>query len=162
MRMREKLAIVTKTKTALVVLVGCLMIGATPRVVAAQQYGVRAGVSGEPDQFYVGGHLETGPVVEALWFRPNLEVGFGNETTLTAVNIEFAYKVPVRPRVWHLYVGGGPALIIARHRGDTDAGGGFNLLFGAEHRGGLFAEIKAGFADSPGFKFGVGYNFSKR
>ena len=41
--------------------------------------GLRAGVSVDPDQFYVGAHVETAPIVERLVFRPNVEVGFGDD-----------------------------------------------------------------------------------
>jgi hypothetical protein len=160
--MMEKVRLVSRSEKAIVFLVTLLLIGATARAATAQQLGVRTGVSGDPGQFYVGGHIDTGPVLDSLWFRPNAELGFGHETTLTTFNMEFAYKIAMRGKSWRPYVGGGPALVLARHNGDTDAGGGFNLLFGAEHRGGLFAEIKAGFIDSPGFKFGVGYTFKNR
>ena len=40
--------------------------------------------------------------------------------------------------------------------------GGFNLLGGVQHTGGLFVEMKGGIADSPDFKFLVGYTFKKR
>ena len=52
-----------------------------------------------------------------------------------------------------------PALIFYKRNGDTDSQGGFNVLLGVEHRGGLFFEIKAGAIDSPNFKIGVGYIF---
>jgi hypothetical protein len=161
-QMIEKVRSVSSPEKALVFLLTLLLIGATSRVAAAQQLGVRTGVSGDPGQFYLGGHVETGPVLDSLWFRPNLELGLGHDTTLTTINMEFAYKIAMRGKSWRPYIGGGPAFILARHNGDTDAGGGFNLLFGAEHRGGLFAEVKAGFVDSPGFKFGIGYTFKNR
>jgi hypothetical protein len=58
--------------------------------------GLRAGLSVDPDQFYVGGHLETEPLVEGLVFKPNVEVGFGDEVTLAAFNFEFEWKFPRR------------------------------------------------------------------
>jgi hypothetical protein len=42
---------------------------------AQEGAGIRAGVSADPGQFYFGGHAAFGPVVDKLWFRPNLEVG---------------------------------------------------------------------------------------
>jgi len=60
---------------------------------------------------------------------------------------------------WQVYLGGGPALNIFTANGDSDVGGGFNLMAGLTHRGGLFTEVKVGLGDSPGFKFGVGYTF---
>jgi hypothetical protein len=130
----------------------------------AQGVGVRAGASADPDQFYAGVHVETRELVEHLRFRPNLEVGVGDDVTLFAINFEFTYRLPpaALPRsmsMWHLYVGGGPALNIFRSSDDTRSEGGFSGLVGLAHRNGLFAEAKVGALDSPGFKFGVGYTF---
>jgi hypothetical protein len=127
----------------------------------AQGVGVRAGVSGDPDQFYVGVHGETGPIVESLRFRPNLEIGVGDDRTLVAVNVEFAWRLPLNGTPWRLYAGGGPALNLMRRRGNTDAGGGLNILVGVEHRDGFFTELKVGAIDSPSVKFGVGYTFRR-
>ena len=126
---------------------------------AQSKAGVRAGVSGDPDQFYFGGHIETKPLIDHLTFRPNVEVGLGDDVTLVAANIEFAYWIPIRNKPWSVYLGGGPALVIADRHDDTDVGGGFNILVGVQHRKGLFTELKVGFADSPDIKFGVGYAF---
>ena len=128
---------------------------------AAQGVGVRAGASVSPDQFYFGGHVETAPLVEQLRFRPNLEIGLGNDVTVVAVNLEFAYLFP-QSRGWSLYAGGGPALNIIDTERGTNSEGGFNLLAGASHEGGLFGELKVGFLDSPTFKIGVGYTFRWR
>jgi hypothetical protein len=127
--------------------------------------GVRVGVSGDPDQFYFGGHLETSPLIDRLTFRPNVEIGFGDDETLVALNFEFAYWIPLRNQPWRVYVGGGPALIIRSfdvplHGPDgSDTGGGFNFMIGLQHRGGLFTEFKVGAIDSPTVKFAVGYAF---
>jgi len=127
--------------------------------------GVRAGASLDPDQFYFGGHVELGPVLERLWFRPNLEIGIGSNRTLVAVNGEFTYWFPLERNDWSVYVGAGPALNIIRFdedrlgRNDTDAEGGFNILLGLAHSRGLFTELKIGALHSPELKFGVGYTF---
>jgi hypothetical protein len=130
----------------------------------AQGVGVRAGASADPDQFYGGVHFETRELVDNLRFRPNIEVGVGDNVTLVALNFEFSYRLPpaTLPRsmsMWHLYVGGGPALNIFRFTNDTRSEGGFNGLVGLAHRNGLFAEAKVGALDSPKFKFAVGYTF---
>ena len=127
--------------------------------------GVRAGVSGSPDQFYAGLHYESAPFAEQLRFRPNLEAGVGSDQTVVALNFEFAYFIPLDAgrrrgaRPWSLYVGAGPALVIDRHTNNTSTGGGFNILLGAQHSGGFFTELKVGMIDSPSVKFGVGYTF---
>ena len=98
----------------------------------------------------------------ALYFRPNVEVGIGDDLTLIAANMEFVYKF-TRSRAWNLYAGAGPALNIFMFddEGDNDAEteAGFNILVGAETPRGLFFEFKIGTIDSPDFKFGVGYTW---
>jgi hypothetical protein len=132
----------------------------------AQGLGVRAGASAAPDQFYAGAHFETGELAERLRFRPNVEVGVGDNVTLVALNFEFTYRLPpAAPRLpralsmWHLYVGGGPALNIFRFPNDARSEGGFNGLIGLAHANGLFVEAKVGALKSPSFKLGVGYTF---
>lgn len=135
-----------------------LVLVALPSAAAAQGPGVRAGASVDPDQFYVGGHYETRPLVDRLHFRPNLEVGFGDDLTLIAANLEFVYKVPI-DGPWSLYAGGGPALNIISFNDESETDGGFNVLFGAEADSGLFFEVKVGAIDSPDVKFGVGFTW---
>ncbi|HEX5069867.1 MAG TPA: hypothetical protein VFV78_06585 [Vicinamibacterales bacterium] len=132
---------------------------------AQVQYGVRAGVSADPDQFFVGGHIETRPLISNLSFRPNVEIGWGDSMTALCFNFEFAYRfyLDQKPfnagaKPWWIYVGGGPAAVYSHvDNGGSDFGGGFNFLAGVQHRKGLFAEIKGGVGDSPDFKFAVGY-----
>jgi hypothetical protein len=129
-----------------------------PSAAAAQGAGVRAGASVDPDQFYVGGHYETGALVQRLHFRPNLEVGFGDDVTTVGANLEFVYKIPL-DGPWSLYAGGGPALNIYSFDDDSETDGGLNLLFGAETSNGLMFEVKVGAINSPEVKFGVGYTW---
>ncbi len=149
---------VTRSFTGLSFLLAAVLFLASPA--AAQDGGVRGGLTVDPDQFYFGGHLETSPLVDRLYFRPNVEVGFGNDLTLIAANMEFVYKLPSRGG-WGIYAGGGPALNVYMFDGEdnsaTDAG--LNLLVGVENSRGLFFEFKIGVVDSPDFKFGVGWTF---
>ena len=128
---------------------------------AAQGLGVRAGASVDPDQFYFGGHLDTGPIADKLHFRPNVEIGLGDDVTVVGFNIEFVYMFPPKAG-WSLYGGGGPALNIIDTDIETNSEGGFNLVGGVEHEKGLFGEVKLGFSDSPEFKVGVGYTIKWR
>jgi hypothetical protein len=150
---------VTRLVTGLSFLLGLAMF-ATPA--AAQNAGIRGGLSIDPDQFYVGAHIETSPLVDRLYFRPNVEVGFGDDLTLIAANMEFVYKFTTR-RPWNLYVGGGPALNVYMFDGpgdnDAESEAGFNGLVGLESSRGFFFEFKVGAIDSPEFKFGVGYTW---
>lgn len=135
-----------------------LMISAFPTVAAAQGPGVRAGASVDPDQFYLGGHYESNALVDKLHFRPNAEIGWGDDITTVGLNFEFVYKQPVS-NLWSLYAGAGPAVNIYSFNDDSDAEGGLNFLFGAETDRGLFFELKLGAIDSPDVKFGVGYTW---
>jgi len=149
--------LVNRSVTGLAFLLGLVCFSTTA---AAQDGGIRGGISVKPDQFYFGGHLETAPLVDRLYFRPNVEVGFGDDLTLIAANMEFVYKF-TRRRPMNLYVGAGPALNIFMFKGrngsDTEAG--FNFLVGMESSRGLFFEFKIGAMDSPDLKFGVGYTW---
>jgi hypothetical protein len=129
---------------------------------AAQTFGVRAGASGGPEQFFFGGHFETPPfgapdaeVLNRVHFRPNVELGTGDDRKLIAANFEFVYKFDM-PKPWGLYAGAGPALNLIW---DTEqhSEGGFNFLAGVEHESGLFAEVKTGVIESARFKVTVGY-----
>src|ERR1700722_4453496 len=115
--------------------------------------GVRFGASLDPDQFYFGGHVETPPVAGNMFFRPNVEVGLGNSEKVVAFNFELAYKFPSQ-QAWHLYVAAGPALNIIDTNQNTSAQGGLTVGVGAEHRDGLFVEVKAGAINSPRIKIG--------
>jgi hypothetical protein len=146
------------------------VISARPAVADQEGFGLRAGVSADPDQFVLGLHYDTGPIVERLSFRPNAELGLGDNVTLVAFNFDLAYWIPLKGKPWQLYVGGGPSMNIyvfddgdgpGRGGDDTDVEPGFNLLFGVAHTKGLFFEIKVGAIDSPDFKAMVGYSFGK-
>ena len=150
--------LVTRSITRLSFLLAAVLFLASPA--AAQDGGLRGGLTVDPDQFYFGGHLETSPLVDRLYFRPNVEVGFGDDLTLIAANMEFVYKFPSRSG-WSIYAGGGPALNVYMYDGDdnSDTDAGLNLLVGVESSRGLFFEFKMGVVDSPDFKFGVGWTF---
>lgn len=154
-----------RNRTLLLVLLAAVVWLRPGEARAQARAGLRAGVSADPSQFHVGGHVETAPLVERLSFRPNVEVGIGDDATALAMNLEFVYDFPLKKQPWRLYLGGGPAANVywfdQGRRGccDTsDVGGGFNLLVGFEHARGLFTELKVGAIDSPNFKFAVGYN----
>jgi len=122
--------------------------------------GIRGGLSVDPDQFYVGVHVDAGPLVDRLWFRPNVEIGLGDNLTLFAFNAELAYWF-LTHSPWRVYAGGGPALNIYHFDGGggSDTRAGLNLLLGFAHHGGFFAEAKLGALDSPTLKLGIGYSF---
>lgn len=139
----------------------CLgLAGAIPNRVEAQSVapGFQAGVSIDPDQFYFGGHFETSPLVDRVRFRPNVEIGVGDDVTLIAGNFEFIYSF-TENRPWNLYAGAGPAINWFDFDAGSETEAGFNFLVGAKHQNGMFFEMKVGAMDSPDLKFGVGYTF---
>ena len=133
-------------------------------VPANAQFGLRGGLSANPDQLYVGVHTETGPVFERFLFRPNLEVGFGNDVTAVALNGEFLYPFQLENGT-RLHVGAGPAINILSfdrlNRNDTAVEPGLNFLFGFSFSRNYFAELKVGALNSPEVKLGIGYTFSE-
>jgi hypothetical protein len=139
-----------------------VMFLATPA--AAQTHiGLRAGASAGPDQFVFGVHFDSSPLIEHLTFRPNVEIGIGDNLTLVALNFEFAYWIPLREHPWQVYLGGGPAAnILSFHdshpsRNDSRVEGGLNIMVGIQHQRGLYTELKVGAIDSPDIKFTIGY-----
>ena len=73
------------------VLIAFLMLSAMAAPAIAQTIGARAGVSVNPEQFYFGAHAETPSLADRLRFRPNVEIGLGDDITIAAFNVEFAY-----------------------------------------------------------------------
>ena len=150
-----------RIKMAVLLLVGVFVL-ASGSLMAQQAFGLRAGVTIEPEQFHFGAHFITNPLIKALTFRPNLEMGVGSSVTTFALNFEFAYSIPIPKTDYSAYIGLGPALNVFDHdngNDDFDTGGGLNVLLGVEHQDGLFGEIKIGAFDSPDFKFTIGYTF---
>jgi hypothetical protein len=136
-----------------------LLVATTVTPASAQGLGVRAGASVDPDQFYFGGHYESRPLVDQLHFKPNVELGVGDDITTLGINFEFVYKFPIDNSPWNLYAGGGPAVNFYSFNDNNETEGGLNVLFGAETAQGLFFEVKLGALDSPDVKVGVGYTW---
>jgi len=145
-----------------VLVIATMVFAASGSLMAQAGFGLRAGASIDPDQFHFGMHFITNPLVHNLTFRPNLEIGVGNDVTTIAVNLEFAYRIPIPKSDFSAYIGAGPALNFYKFgdpRDDTDTDGGFNILVGAEHKNGFFGEVKVGAVGSPDLKLTVGYTF---
>ncbi len=136
--------------------------------------GIRGATSLDPELFLFGVHSQLGPFFnENVYARPNLEIGFGELTTLLALNFEGVYRLPVNARTsrWNIYAGGGPALAFSHRNfveetdrgkidfGDLDLDMGFNFLLGFQQREGMFFELKTTAYSIPTIRFEVGYNF---
>lgn len=153
---------------------------AVERVVRRYRIGVTGGVSLDPELISFGGHGAFGPFFnENIEFRPGIEFGIGEVTTMFGINLDVLYQFPGRTRTtrWSPYVGAGPNFALS-HRGfstegevevdddrnrfdfsDTDFKGGFNFIAGARSQGGVFFELKATAYGVSSIRLLAGYNF---
>ncbi|MGH3164659.1 MAG: hypothetical protein ACRDN0_02050 [Trebonia sp.] len=123
--------------------------------------GAEVGISGGPNQFYIGGNYTTPSIAGYVQFRPNVEIGFGNSQTLLAVNFDFIHNTPVKKKHHvSVYYGAGPSFNTSFTTGTNSTGGGFDVLVGATS-GKFFGEVKLGVGNSPTVKVGIGYSFGK-
>lgn len=145
----------------LLTLILCLMVSTA----SAAVFGVRGGFTLSPDQFHVGGHVDLGPVFSPLRLVPNVEIGFGDNLTIIAINGDVIYDFPETP--WSL--GGELGLNITNFDSDipgvdsssTDFGlsvlGNYRVVLSSGKT--LLLELKLGLVDSADAKFTVGWNF---
>lgn len=155
----------TAFPTAILISIIALCIWA-PAVSAG--LGLRAGLTMNPDQVHVGGHLDLGPVADRFSLRPNVEIGFGDDVIVVAANLETTYRFQSRWTSWSPYVGGGVGVNFVDPDNDSLVGDsrtetGILLLAGLE-RGlasgaRLFLESKVGLTNAPDLKFTVGWTF---
>ena len=145
--------------------------------------GVRAGVGLDPELINFGAHATLGPIFNPrVTFRPGIEFGVGEITTMFGINLDVLYTLPgaTRDTRWLPYFGGGPNFGMS-HRGfetddednvdgdddtpnrfdfsDTDFNGGFNFIVGARNRGGTFFELNATAYGVSNIKLLAGFNF---
>jgi len=148
------------------------------RAVRRFRVGVEGGVGLDPELLMFGAHAAFGPLfVPGIDFRPGIEIGLGELTTLFGINLDVLYSLPgaTRQTRWIPYIGAGPNFALS-HRGfetgddpdddrnrfdfsDTDFNGGFNFIAGARTQGGMFIEMKATAYGVSNIRFLVGYNF---
>lgn len=127
---------------------------------SAGQFGLRGGLTLDPDQFHIGGHMDMGQIVGPMRLVPNIEIGFGNDITFVAFNGDLVYDFADTP--WS--IGGELGLNVVDHK-DFDSQTDFGLSVLGNYRVGLSSgktlllEAKLGLVDSPDAKFTVGWNF---
>lgn len=153
---------------------------AVERAVRRFRIGVEGGVGMDPELIMFGAHGAFAPIfTRGLEFRPGVEVGLGEVTTLFGINLDFLYTLPgaMRGGAWTPYVGAGPNFALS-HRGfevdddgdgdddrnrfdfsDTDFESGFNFIAGARHRNGMFLELKTTAYGVSNVRLLIGYNF---
>jgi len=151
-----------------------ILAGFAPKAMAQETpeirfdgWGIRAGLSSDPDQVYGGVHFNLGEFTKDVRFRPTVEVGFGDDRTVVQMVAEVHY-VFSKFQAWKPYAGGGLGLTYVNyddgHPGNgSDTGGSLNAIGGVEtlvQGMRLFFELKVGLAhDDPDIKFGVGLSW---
>ena len=131
--------------------------------------GPRVGFSVDPDQVVFGGHLVIGEVAPSVTFVPNLEVGFGDDVSVIALNFDMQYHFPLRGSDWRPYVGAGVGVNFTQvdlpapleDESNTDIGGAVLVGVGVPTRSGnrFFSEMKFGLGDVASLKVIAGWNF---
>ena len=69
-----------------------LLLVAAPVLAGSYPFGPRAGISTTPDQFFLGGHVEAYEFSPGVMLVPNVEIGFGDDMTLVAMNAGVRYS----------------------------------------------------------------------
>ena len=150
--------------------------------------GVQGGVGLDPEIIDLAVHATFGPVFRpTLRFRPSIEFGLGEVTTMFGVNLDVLYTLPgfTGETPWVPYVGAGPNFGLS-HRGfetddgdnldvdglpdevedrgrfdfsDTDFNGGMNFIIGMRRQTGMFFEMKATAWGVSNVRLLAGFNF---
>jgi hypothetical protein len=154
-----------------VVALALLPVVAHAAAPAVTTFGPRVGASIDPDQFVVGGQLSLQEFAPDWSFDPNLELGFGDEVTVFAFNLDAYYHLRLSGSDWRPYVGGGLGVNViswdaafgVRDHSDTEVGvnlvGGFAVPVGSGNR--WFTEMRFGVGDIPTMKIIGGFNFGR-
>ncbi len=150
---------------------------AVERAVNRFRIGVSGGVGLDPELIMFGAHGRFGPIFNRnVAFRPGIEFGVGEVTTLFGINLDVIYTLTgaIRETRWTPYFGAGPNFALS-HRGfesddeddngnrfdfsDTDFVSGFNFFAGAQAQNGMFIEMKSTAYGVSNIRLLVGFNF---
>jgi hypothetical protein len=159
--------------------------GGVERTVKRFGMGFQGGVGLDPELVDFGVHAHIARVFrDNISFRPGIEIGLGEITTLLNFNLDVLYTFPGydtdSPTRWVPYAGTGPAFGLS-HQGvsatdvddpdvtdedenrfdfsDTDFNFGMNFIFGVKKASGLFVEMKATAWGVSNIRLLVGFNF---
>ena len=153
----------TVRQRSAVVAVLALLALAAASPARAQTFGVGGGISQDPDQVVIEGLVDQRGLGTSgrLGWRPSVQLGFGNDLTTLAGNIDLVLWIPLANPLWSSYFGLGPSINLFFPGGDdteadSDVGGGASLLAGIEHERGFFAEMRFGTGDAAGLKLLAG------
>jgi hypothetical protein len=140
------------------------------------QFSGRAGVALDPELVVIGADMRIGPILRSgLYFRPGIELGIGEVTTMIGFNGEMIYRLPFTGRSdrWSTYVGAGVGvnLLSQGFEGEEDGSRfnfddfksdtAMNLVGGVRRRNGVFLELRTSVYSrpSPTLRLMVGYTF---
>jgi len=141
---------------------------ASPTVTA---FGPRFGASIDPDQLVLGGQLSLQEFAPNWSFDPNLELGFGDNLTVIAFNLDAYYHLRLSGSDWRPYLGGGLGVNFiswdesfgTHDRSNTEVGlnlvAGFSIPAGSGDH--WFTELRFGINDIPTLKILGGFNFGR-
>jgi len=133
--------------------------------------GPRFGISVDPDQFVVGGQLSLREFAPNWSFDPSLELGFGDNQTDIAINLDAYYHMRLSGSDWRPYVGGGLGVDFVswdepfgvHDHSDTFTGlnavAGFSVPMSSGSQ--WFTELRIGIGDLPELKIMGGMNFGR-
>ena len=135
------------------------------QAVSGMNFGVRAGLGLDPDQFVIGGQAILGRAFKVARFAPSVDVGFGDDLTTLMVNGDFRVSLLTLPKAGaSLYAAAGPTLAMY----DSDKGGsdteiGLTLTAGLRlpmsTLNAYNIEGRFGFGDIPDFRLLFGIMF---
>jgi hypothetical protein len=145
--------------------------------------GVEGGVGLDPELIMFGAHGSFGPYFDDNFlFRPGVEFGIGEVTTLFGVNLDATYSFFRNSNSrWVPYIGAGPNFAVSHQSfeapqpeedgdtppeddnrfdfSDTDFETGVNFIAGARRDTGLFVEMRVTAWGVSNFRVMVGFNF---
>ena len=148
-----------------ILLAACLPLLAVS-VTSAQGIGFQGGLTVNPEQVYVGTHMELPLGSDQLVLRPAVDGGFGSGLRVAAIGAELQYRVELGNSGWRLSQGFGPGVYIARFSSALqdeevqEVSGAWTYAFGLVHEGGFFTELKGGGSRSfaiPMLRIGAGF-----
>ena len=153
-----------------IALVGlCLAAAPAGAELANAGWGVRGGITVDPDQIFFGAHGQIG-FLENFYFMPNATIGFGDDLTIFSINPDVVYAFPVEG-IGQIYAGGLVAIQFIKFDepsyvppgfefDDTDTEAGFHILGGVAFGSvPVFLEMNVGLDDTPDLKLAIGYTF---
>lgn len=153
-------------RTVILLLIASLFAAAAARA-ERPPLGFRMGYTSWENvhQFHFGGQAKLGDVFPNVALTPNLEMGFGDNVTVIAVNGDLAYRVTeLSEAPWGPYVGACLSFIYLDFPvTGSDSNLGLSALAGTtyalDNGNEVFGELRLGVMDSPGLKLTVGYTF---